>query len=134
MPKASSLEPKQSRWVPTRTQHVYRDNHSGRYYCRSYRDGKEIWRSLRTLSYKVAKRTAPKIIQDIRKARAISGSLLAGKPTVGHAVELYKAQLETNIKIKKASKVYRLETIKTLFRTPILSTELGGDWAYADKR
>jgi hypothetical protein len=48
MPKALTDEEKEPQWIKTRVQHVYRHRDSGRYYVRGYRQGKEIWKVLKT--------------------------------------------------------------------------------------
>jgi hypothetical protein len=41
-------------WEKTQTQFLLRDQLSGRYYCRFYKDGKQQWHSLKTEVYSVA--------------------------------------------------------------------------------
>jgi len=108
---------KQPKWIKTRGQHVYRHRDSGRYYVRGYRQGKEIWKALKASSAEVARAQAPKLLQEINKPRILSESLLSGRPTVGEAAQLYRAQVETDVQIKPRSKAYRFETIQTLFRS-----------------
>jgi len=115
--EASVMEVREPKWIKTRVQHVYRHRDSGRYYVRGFRQGKEIWKALKTTSAEVARAQAPKILQEINKPRILSESLLSGKPTVGQAAELYRAQVETDVQTKPRSKAYRLETIKALFRS-----------------
>jgi hypothetical protein len=104
-------------WATTRTQHLYRHNASGRYYVRAYRQGKEVWKSLGTTSYEVAKASAPRILAEINKARVLSHALLAGKPTVGDAAEIYRVHVATDVQVKESTKDYREETIRALFRS-----------------
>jgi integrase len=113
-PSAPESQPK---WIKTRVQHVYRHRDSGRYYVRGYRQGKEIWKALGTTSAEVARAQAPKVLGEINKVRTLSGSLLAGRSTVGEAAELYKAEVETDVTIKQSSKDYRLETIRAVFKS-----------------
>jgi integrase len=108
---------KQPSWIKTRVQHLYLHRDSGRYYVRAFRHGKEIWKSLKTTSAEVARGQAPKVLQEITKVRILSDSLLKGKPTVGEAAELYRAEVETDVEIKDSSKKYRHETIEALFRS-----------------
>jgi integrase len=93
---------KQPSWIRTRVQHLYLHRDSGRYYVRAFRQGKEIWKSLKTTSAEVARAQAPKVLQ---------------KPTVGQAADLYRAKVETDVEIKDSSKKYRYETIEALFRS-----------------
>ena len=116
MPKAIAAE-KHPKWIKTRVQHLYRHRDSGRYYVRGYRQGKEIWKALRTTSAEIARAQAPKVLQEINRPRLLSESLLSGKPLVGEAADLYRAKVETDVEITESSKEYRFETIKTLFRS-----------------
>jgi integrase len=117
MPKAPAEEERKPQWIKTRVQHVYRHRDSGRYYVRGYMKGKEIWKALKTTSAEVARAQAPKVVHEIHKARTLSAALLSGKPTVGEVAELYQVEVESNVTTKPRSKDYRLETIKTLFRS-----------------
>jgi site-specific recombinase XerD len=125
MSKGFAEEKKEPQWIKTRVQHVYRHRNSGRYYVRGFRQGKEIWKALKTTSAEVARSQAPKVLHEINKPRILSESLLSGKPTLGQGAELYRAQVDTDIKLKPRSRAYRLETIKTLFRSwPGLETTM----------
>jgi site-specific recombinase XerD len=110
-------EERAPKWIKTKIQHVYRDRDSGRYYVRGFRQGKEIWKALKTTSAEAARARAPKVLQEINKVRALSSSMLSGKPIVGKAAELYRAKVETDVRIKQSSRKYRFETISTLFRS-----------------
>jgi hypothetical protein len=113
-PAQDGQDPK---WIKTRVQHVYRHRDSGRYYVRGFRQGKEIWKTLKTKSAEVARAQAADVLKEINKPRILSEALLDGKPTAGQAAELYRAQVETDVEIKPRTRDYRLETIKTLFRS-----------------
>jgi hypothetical protein len=76
------VEEKQPKWIKTRVQHLYRHRDSGRYYVRGFRQGKEIWKALKTTSGEIARAQAPRVLQEINKQRILSESLLSGKPTV----------------------------------------------------
>jgi integrase len=108
---------KLSQWSATSTQFVYRHNRSGRYYVRAYHQGREVWKSLGTTNYSIAKAAARDRLAEIHKAKAISESMLDGKPTVGQAAELFRAIVQSDVSIKPSSKLYREQTVKTLFRT-----------------
>jgi hypothetical protein len=47
-------EERAPKWIKTKIQHVYRDRDSGRYYVRGFRQGKEIWKALKTTSAEAA--------------------------------------------------------------------------------
>jgi integrase len=117
MSNPTALEEKDPKWIKTRVQHVYRHRDSGRYYVRGFRQGKEIWKALKTKSAEVARAQAADVLKEINKPRILSEALLDGKPTAGQAAELYRAQVETDVEIKPRTRDYRLETIKTLFRS-----------------
>jgi hypothetical protein len=56
-------------WEKTQTQFLLRNSQSGIYYARLYVGGKEIWKSLRTDVYSVAKARLPELISGIEKMR-----------------------------------------------------------------
>jgi hypothetical protein len=97
MPNPTAQEEKDPKWIKTRVQHVYRHRDSGRYYVRGFRQGKEIWKALKTKSAEVARAQAADVLKEINRPRILSEALLDGKPTVGQAAELYRARIETDI-------------------------------------
>jgi hypothetical protein len=48
------LRPNRMKWEKTKTAHLLKNSDSGTYYARLYRDGKEVWKSLKTQVYSVA--------------------------------------------------------------------------------
>jgi hypothetical protein len=46
---------KEPKWIKTSVQHLYRNRDSGRYYVRGCKQGKEIWRTLKTDGFNIAK-------------------------------------------------------------------------------
>jgi hypothetical protein len=90
-----------SNWIKTRTQHLCRHSKSGRYYVRAYRQGREVWKALGTISYKAAKGNARETLKEIQKSRTLTDALLSGKPTSGQAAELYREHIKTrNLSIR----------------------------------
>ena len=57
-------EDKETKWIKTRVKHLYRHRDSGRYYVQGYRQGKEIWKTLKTKSAEVGRAQAPKALRD----------------------------------------------------------------------
>jgi hypothetical protein len=112
-----SGEDKSPKWIQTRNPYLYRHGRSGRYYVRGFSQGREIWKALKTTSFEVARLRATKILQEINKPRILSDAMLAGKPIVGQAAELYRAKVETDVEIKQSTKDYRYQTIRSLFRS-----------------
>jgi hypothetical protein len=73
MPKAAGPERvSASDWVKTRTQHLHRHSKSGRYYVRAYRQGREVWKALGTISCKVAKGNTRETLKEIQKNRTLT--------------------------------------------------------------
>jgi integrase len=113
----AAMSEQQQQWIKTKTQFVYRHNRSGRYYVRAFHQGREIWKSLGTTSYEVAKGSARDRLKDIHKSRALNHALLAGRPTLGDAAELYREHVRSDVTTKQSTKHYHLQTIVTLFRS-----------------
>ena len=56
-------------WEKTREQNLVRHK-SGRYYARTFGNGKEIWKSLRTAHFSVAKARLAEFLRDHREKQA----------------------------------------------------------------
>jgi hypothetical protein len=59
-------------WEKTKTQFLFRDKLSGRYYCRLYAGGKQHWKALWTDVLSVAK---ARLVEHVREGRLSSNAL-----------------------------------------------------------
>jgi integrase len=92
---------------------------NGTYYLRARICGRLIWRSLETDTYSVAKLLLADKLSELRKAvgAAPTEVKLSRKITFGEAVELYKAEVNSNSRLKPRAKQFRLRSELTFRRT-----------------
>jgi hypothetical protein len=93
------------RWEKTRIQNLVR-HQSGRYYARTFSSGKEIWKSLKTSHFSVAKARLAEVVQEHRKHAESKGALIGGKMTSTEAAGMHLQSLGGNPKLKTASRHY----------------------------
>jgi integrase len=109
-------------WTSTSVQHVYR-RANGVYYVVGYRQGKQIWQSLGTTVFEVAKSKASDTLKSIYSAKIAADALLDGKPTISHCIDIYREHLKTEIGIKDSTRKYYEEVLAALLKS---WPELGG--------
>lgn len=91
-------------WIVTKTQFLYRHRESGRYYCRAYAQGREVWRSLGTNSYEVAKHELKKKLSEIHRTRNLEAATTGKDTTFGSAGELWLDHIKTATDTKASTK------------------------------
>jgi hypothetical protein len=109
--------PRKADWLQTKVSGLLKHRKSGTYHVRAYRQGKEVWKSLKTTSFEVAKVKARETLADIHKARHLAESLADGKPTFGQVAELRRERVRTSTATKESTKTYWLQTIDSLLRS-----------------
>ncbi len=102
---------------PTAIQYLYRREPLGIYYARLRRRKRQVWISLRTKIFAVAKTELHKILSQQAPVAAAEMRTSRGKATMGDLAALYLEQVELNGSIKASTKEYRGKTIKYLFRS-----------------
>jgi len=107
---------RQKTWEKTNVANLLRHGQSGRYYARFVTHGKQVWRSLQTEVFSVAKLRLPDAAQKIRRAPAVTRSIESGRFTVGEAMEVYRQKLELQDQRPKTREFY-LNGLKVLNRT-----------------
>src|SRR5258707_2388680 len=105
------------KWISTSVQHLYRNRDSGRYYLRAFRDGKEVWRSLKTDVFTVAKLRLGKELATLGKAQKAAQALAKGKGEIRDAIAEYERKLADNVKIKPSTRHYRKQLIAVILKT-----------------
>jgi integrase len=93
-----------------------RNIHSGRYYLRVVRQGREVWRALKTSDYTVAREKLPDLLVEINRTRNIEGSLNS-RSTFAEVEELYVQRIQTDTGTKPSTKAYWGECLKALHRS-----------------
>jgi hypothetical protein len=76
-------------WEKTREQNLVRHK-SGRYYARTFGNGKEIWKSLRTAHFSVAKARLAEFLREHREKQALNVSEASAKMTFGEALKIHQ--------------------------------------------
>jgi hypothetical protein len=66
-------------WETTKTQHLLKNSESGVYYARIKQGGKQVWQSLKTDVYSVAKAKLPGKISELRNAPGAKPGVEKGK-------------------------------------------------------
>lgn len=125
-------------WKATSVPNLARLEPSGGYYVRVRIAGKLVFRSLGTDVFTTAKLLFPDKLKEIRAQVALRPLGIARLKTFGDAREAYELEVNQNIRLKAASKRYRLYTIKFIQTTwpgiadlPLakLTQEALRDWA-----
>ena len=78
-------------WETTKTQHLLKNSESGVYYARIKQGGKQVWLSLKTDVYSVAKAKLPGKIIQLRNAAEVKPSVESGKRSVKDLLVEYLA-------------------------------------------
>src|ERR1700730_13859572 len=102
------------KWKKTKTQFLLRNELSGRYYARFYRDGKQLWKALDTdvLSVAQARLSEEKKLVD-QSTRLDTSS---AKATFGDVVQLYLESVKRDRSIKPSMLRYRLQCVDAILR------------------
>ena len=113
------MSKRQKCWTKTRIPNLWR-NRSGRYYARLKHGGKDIWRSLGTDVFEVAKRRLPEKINEERSA-----SVRTGSAAVEDALDAALRSVVEDPDRKEGTKEYWREIISSIKRTwPKLRVDL----------
>ena len=113
-------------WKQTKVQFLLKDEISGRYYAKFYREGKAVWRTLKTDVFEVAKY---RLAEELKVFRS------AGKTakTVEQAANLYLAKMRNDPSIKETTRHYYGQIVKAILGTwPELKTAKPKDITKAD--
>lgn len=112
-------------WTSTRKQGLLRHK-SGAYYARFKVKGKQIWTPLNTTSFSVAEARIDPLLKEHRRARKIEQSASDAKMTFADAATLKMAQVNESVTVKRRTKKYWAETIKSLEDTwpELFTTEI----------
>jgi integrase len=108
--------PRKADWQASKTQYLWRNVHSGRYYLRVIRQGREVWRTMKTSDYSVAKAKLSDKLAEIHHTRSLD-SALSSRSTFGEVAALYAQRIQTDTGTKASTKAYWMQCIKALFRS-----------------
>jgi integrase len=104
-------------WEKTKEQNMVRHGESGRYYARTYANGKEVWKSLRTAHFSVAKARLAEFLREHREKQAPAISDASAKMTFAEALKLHKQRLEDDVTLKPTTRHYWSQIFTSLLKT-----------------
>jgi len=122
-----STNEQNSVWQKTKTQHLIRYLPKGTFYAYFKVGGKPFRKSLRTHVYSVAKLRLRDEIAEQHELAEASANQAAGRLTFADVVEQYRARIESEPRLKPASRHYRLMTVNFMLKgwPSILTKKIG---------
>jgi integrase len=128
-----STKEQNSVWQKTKTQHLIRYLPKGTFYAYFKVGGKPFRKSLRTDVYSVAKLRLRDELAEQRELAEASTNQAAGRLTFADVVELYRARIKSEPRLKPASRHYRLMTVDFIVKSwPAVLTKKIGKITYRD--
>jgi len=112
-----STDEQNSVWQKTKTQHLIRYLPKGTFYAYFKAGGKPFRKSLRTDVYSVAKLRLRDELAEQHELAEASSNHAAGRLTFADLVEQYRARIESDPRLKPASRHYRLITVDFIIKT-----------------
>ena len=92
-------------WEKTRQQNLLRHK-SGRYYARTFDNGKEVWKGLCTSHFAVAKARLAEFLRKHRQKQVAGASETSAKMAFGEALKIHQQNLIDDITIKASTRHY----------------------------
>jgi integrase len=105
------------KWKQTKVQFLLKDEISGRYYARFWRDGKAVWRTLKTDVVSVAKYRLGEELKAFRSTVKAVKTVESGKGTVEHLAQAYLASVKNDVSIKATTAFYYGQIVQAIFRS-----------------
>ncbi|MEO5753425.1 MAG: site-specific integrase [Chthoniobacterales bacterium] len=103
-------------WEKTKVQNLVRHK-SGRYYARAFGNKKEIWKSLRTEHFSVAKARLAEFLREHREKQAAAANQSSAKMTFGEALAIHLQNLDDNVTIKPNTRHYWRQIFTALLKS-----------------
>src|ERR1700758_1407826 len=100
-------------WQKTRKPNLLRHK-SGRYYARAFAGGNEVWKSLKTSHFSVAKAKLATFLKEHRERRSNGNGEVSAKMTFGEAAAVHLRNLDDNLSIKPRTRAYWREVLAAL--------------------
>ncbi|MBA3354296.1 MAG: site-specific integrase [Blastocatellia bacterium] len=114
--KNSANESPNKSWGKTKVQNLVRHK-SGRYYARTFGNNKEIWKSLRTDHFSVAKARLAEFLRQYREKQATSSNHSSAKMTFNEALVTHLQNLDDNVEIKPSTRHYWNQVFRALLKS-----------------
>jgi hypothetical protein len=104
------------KWKQTKVQFLFRDELSGRYYARFFRDSKPVWRALKTDEFQVAKFRLGEELKAFRAIQKTAQAVELGKATVEQLAQVYLENQKLRTNIKASTVHYREQCVVSLLK------------------
>jgi len=102
-------------WEKTKQQNLVRHK-SGRYYARTFSNSKEIWKSLRTTHFSVAKARLTEFLREQREKEAPTVTDASAKMTFGEALQIHQQNQADDATIKPSTRHYWNQVFAALLK------------------
>src|SRR5438034_3766519 len=103
-------------WQKTRKPNLLRHK-SGRYYARAFSHGKEVWQSLKTSHYSVARARLAEFLKEHRERAGNGNGGVSAKMTFGEAAAIHLCYLDGNLRIKRSTRDYWRRRLLALIKS-----------------
>jgi integrase len=103
-------------WEKTRVQSLVR-HRSGIYYARTFGNNKEIWKSLRTEHFSVAKARLAEFLREHREKQAAVANHSSAKMMFGEALAIHLQNLDDDVTIKPNTRHYWKQIFTALLKS-----------------
>jgi integrase len=100
-------------WERTRLQNLIRHK-SGRYYARAFAGGKEVWKSLKTSHFSVARAKLAEFLKEHRGRVSNGNGEVSAKLTFSEAAAIHLHNLDDNVRIKPRTRHYWRQRLAAL--------------------
>jgi integrase len=103
-------------WARTGHRNLIRHK-SGRYYARAFAGGKEVWQSLTTSHYSVARAKLAEFLKEHRERASNGNGGVSAKMTFGEAAAIHLRNLDDNLRIKPSTRDYWRRRLLALIKS-----------------
>ena len=115
MKNSANKTPNKS-WEKTKVQNLVRHK-SGRYYARTFGNNKEIWKSLRTDHFSVAKARLAEFLREQREKQAATANHSSAKMTFAEALAIHLQNQADDVTIKPTTRHYWKQVFTSLLKS-----------------
>jgi integrase len=116
-------EKKAKKWKKTKVQFLLQNTESSVYYARLYRDGKEVWKSLKTDVFSVAQARLAVEVKSLQQVAKVAATVESGRATVETVAKSYLDGVRLDVSLKPSSIHYREQCVTAILKTwPELNT------------
>ena len=103
-------------WEKTSQQNLVRHK-SGRYYARTFNNNKEIWKSLRTSHFSVAKARLAEFLRQHREKQVAAANHSSARITFAEALAIHLQNLADDVTIKPSTRHYWKQVFTSLLKS-----------------